>query len=493
MEQFRKAFREKDGNQIVSYLYFLLVTIAVPLYLEDHYFNVIEAKNHVFMAGAAVLFLLFCCFLFLKKSSFPKKLIPLEKLLIAFALIALVSALLSEHPLEALSGVRGFGVGALPIALLVFFILILANNHWNPEDLWPLVCAVHIFIFFLTILNSAEIDPFSLHEGIYLSQLYFYVSTLGNVNWLVGYLCLLTPLLLFRYFREEKGTNSVLNLITLILAIANMVLCSSDVLFLSVGVFAFFFLPYLFADVRRLRKCAALLTVYGIMIITVMHMDAFRYKVAGFKDLIGFIYRSPLPYLLVIGGIAALWYLRKTEEVNPAVSRWIVRIVRIAITLCALYFVFDLSRAIINQNLKWGNKRLWLWKDSFYSFFHRFTPLQKLIGVGPELLDYWYVEVSKEITAHYNSAHSEWIQTLLTMGVAGALVYLLICGGILLEYFRKGRKNSAALPYFLALSAYLASGLVNSANVTNTALMSVILALYLREVKKEVKQNEKEN
>ena len=76
-----------------------------------------------------------------------------------------------------------------------------------------------------------------------------------------------------------------------------------------------------------------------------------------------------------------------------------------------------------------------------------------------------------------DAAHNEYINYLITIGIAGLGSYLAFVGGALVRGFRSAKNNPAVLCCAAAAVAYLAQATVNIALPISTPLFIVFVSL----------------
>ena len=471
----------------------VLILALVPLYMEDFYFNLSMAKGHIYMLGD-ILLLLAALLLHgvsrVKKQSLGLPFNLLDRIMLFFFIVVLVSLAFAKDFLYALWGTKGFSVGACTLCILIgsYFVI----SRWYPENVWTwrIFYAVNGLIFGIGFLHSAGVDVFGAHEGILASQIFWYISTIGNVNWYVGYLCLIMPLAVVRYLQFGEGMVSgrrlllTGHLLFLFLGLFNIVFCASDGIFLGLGFCAFFAIPYILEDRRRLALFCPLLTAYGLALLAVGHLPLFAAKRSTFSGLPALALRWPVGAALCLLGLAGSIALRRyfampEEKKEDPLLLWLKRGLLLCLSLLVLGY---LGYTILHFSDAWGTGRGKTWRVSLE--IYRDLPLiKKLFGIGPELLPYYYPDLTDGTRLAITVAHSEPIQLLLTTGLLGLISYLGIWGSVLgagvKSFFGRGGKAGEAM-LLLPLAAYFAQGLVNSATVTNAALCFWLLGLWRR-------------
>lgn len=453
--------------------------IFVPLYLENAYFNVVEAKSHALSVVAIAFWLVMLVGVIVARDGrflVIKKLTLGDMAILGGALAALVSTVLSGQVKAAFLGSDGWGIGGFVLISFAGMYLFLSRCH-SGDDNWHLVpLAVSDLIFLIGLLHAAGYDFLRLHEGIAPNQFYTYASTLGNINVHVGYLCLTIPLLLVWYLREDKPIKRLFLLFSLEMALSDSIVCASDGIFVGLGFCAFFFVPFLVSDKIYLKALSPVLGVFGVILLALQMMPAMAQKRETIEGLSALFLKRPVAVLLILVGVC-LWFLCRYKEkwLTDRVLKVFGFVLEMVLISAFLYFAADL---LFHFSDDWGTKRGLIWRTSFDEF-HGLSLKDKLFGVGPERQALLY-EGLKVHGLRVKVSHSEPIQMLLSMGMAGLGVWLLFWGSTLALFFRKTLWKQRSFMYFLPLAAYFAQSFVNSAMAVNVAVLCVTAALFRR-------------
>ncbi|MGN1167435.1 MAG: O-antigen ligase family protein [Lachnospiraceae bacterium] len=463
--------------QYISKGYFMWVTLFIPLYFENAYFNMLQAKGHIYIVGAA-LYLLSIAFLCVIKKS-VKDCLPGKSVLdwsvFLLGITALLSCLLSEDMKASFWGSNGWWVGAFVFLTFALFYQVLSKNLQLNQNIWLPVLIVNMFIFVMGILHSARIDVLSLHENIYPKQYYWYISTIGNTNWYVGYLCLIIPLVLVFYLECEDVFSRRIYFVFLALACINIVLCGSDGIYLGFGICAFFSIPYIVAEEKRVCRMFEVLICYGGGLLLVRFCPVFAGKLADIEGLSKIFLRPAFSITLVLVSLCGRILAKKRwGKLDKKCKNAVTAILEMMLGVCAAVFLF---RAICNFGESWGTNRGRTWKYCA-ELFQTFSVKQKLFGVGPEMLKTYFEELSTHFSRQILVAHSELMQLLMTIGVLGLLCWLLMWGSVVGSYFKNKIWKKGNIAFLLPLIAYLGQSLVNSPQTTNVALLCVLMACY---------------
>lgn len=256
---------KRKSGRYLSTFFFLWVTIIIPLYYERAYFNILQAKGHIYIAGAVIVILYLVFSLFILKNKdlltyvLKKKWDITSYSIVVFGVLATISSLFSGDFLVSFWGIQGWCVGGFAFLSFSIIYIVLASYLELGQNMWLPVIAVNSVIFIIGIFHSAGIDVLSLHKNMVPNQVFKYISTIGNLNWYVGYLCLLVPMIGVFYISCSDRNSILIYLVFLSLACINIVLCGSDGIYLGFGFCAFFALPYIFQNEIRIRRFCILL------------------------------------------------------------------------------------------------------------------------------------------------------------------------------------------------------------------------------------------
>ena len=451
--------------------------LAVPFYLHDAYFDLVQAKYTVLHTGIIISALTAVLSLFFKRKKVKTNYGPLEYLLLIFAVISLLSSLCSGSFVTSFFGEEGWGIGSLVLSFSIILIIFYRDTDIY-EDMWIIVAAANMIIFLISFLHSAEIDVFDLHLGIDYSQYHSYFSLLGNTNWIAGYLCLLLPVMFFRYVNEKRKSARTIYLVCLILGIGNMVLTNSDALYVGLAIAMAFGLPRFLEDLNKYRGILLLPAVMGIYLLMIRTMPFFFYKYDSFSGITLFLsnYAVLIPIILLS---AVLYIVSFRYRPDEGIRKLISVVFACVVVMACGYLLFDMLQHYRNYQYDWGNNRLRIWMEALFAYSHYLRPGQMLIGVGPEMQAGWLGYLERELNAVFLVCHSEPVQLLLTTGICGLGVCIasLICAVV--DHL-KNRTNARRLPYFLALIGYLGTALFNSMSPLCAGIFFVMLSMFIK-------------
>lgn len=271
---------------IAGYIFFLCALIIVPLYLENSYFNILQAKAKVTDIIFAVSLIAIIAFVFVrlfsgrksKYSAAVKHRKPglADAGLILISISAAIAGLISGRFEDSFLAMDAWGVGIFMIIGFSVCFIFISRNFSYKQNLWLPVLIVNIFIFLFGILNAAHIDTFSLHRLVVPAQYYDYVSTIGNIDWMSGYICLILPCFILFFLDSRAIISDVLYLIVIVLGFLNVILCTGESVYLGLGICLFFAFPYIYRDLERAKRFFLAFAIFGVCLAAVKLIPAFH-------------------------------------------------------------------------------------------------------------------------------------------------------------------------------------------------------------------------
>ena len=456
-----------DYKKLFVYGYIVLVTCVVPFVTFDKYFDLTKSKGLTFIIGSICLLVIY---LISSNNENHHKLSIIEKASCLLLVVAFVSTLLARPISSALWGDTGTYMGLLTYVVGLLVLLILVRNSLEFKNLDKLVCIINTLLFSVNIFHALNIDIFNMHSGIAKVQYYDYLGTMGNVNWIVGYLAVMFIYYLYKYLNEDSN-DKYIYLLFLVIGVFNIHLVHSDAIYLSLAVAAMFMIPYIFKNKAYILKVLSIVLAYVIsgFILNLEGFESFRLNMTGIS---AFMIQPVILVVLLVLVLACYCYIKKCEYK----SKWWIIILESIVVLMLMAVVIDLVRHYVSYNYYWGNNRLNTWVNSKYIYDYYYTDMNRLLGVGPDMLYYVYEEVSLAYGATLVNAHNCFVQVLMSLGIVGLICFIGLIASVVYVVVRKGLFGKDYFIYFVCLVAFFAQMLVNDLNGNNIGLLVLLLA-----------------
>ena len=470
------------------------ILCVMPFFVKNKYFDMSVAKSrffNVFLIAVFVSLILAIPLYYIVGKSKEKhvgiRICRQEIAAVFFAGIVLISMLLSADPVASLWGTKGWKVGGFTLLGVISIYFFLSRNLEVKDNIWYAVAFANIAIFLFTILHSMKVDIFGLHKGINPQQYFDYMSTIGQKNWLSGYLSLIYIFFVGKFIISSKKFEIVLYGVVVAFGTMNVVLSGSDGTYIAIALCAAFAIPFVMKNKNNLSRFMLILIYFGCSLMLVDLLPVFRDKALAMGDGIPGMLLNRMIYLpLLAVAIGFFVFLRLyKKELSGRFS---------LISTIILEILWGISIALVVVNIirefspEWGTGRGKIWIRGWNSF-KEFSIKEKLLGVGPELLAPYF---EKTMKVRLLVAHSEFLQYLMSTGILGVISYCAIWVGVIAAYFKNRLWQRNEVIYVLPLTAYLGQAFINSPGVLNVCILSIFFAVMRIEINKNKNRERRE-
>lgn len=500
----------QTGNYIIK-IYFLILMIIYPFYMQDGYREIGAVKYFFFrkisllIMGimAPVVLIIFLCS---KNAHGHKMKTALERcrrksvtdlFAYGYLLIILISYLFTDFRGEAFWGADGWYMGFVSQLIFVFIYFMFSGYFRWDNDMLNLVLGSSGLVFLLGILNRYSIYPIPIPvtaPG--------FISTLGNINWFCGYWSVFAPLGITFYWNSREGWQRFAAGVYVALCfISGMTQGSRSAYLALAGIFVLLF----YLSFQENQKMYRFLEMCGLFALSGQIARIMRYMpgfTMNYEDELGSIF-TDTGLTLYIGAIILALYLLfhyLEEHKGCMIVRYNIlrRCVMIMIVAALLVYIIltivntcipggiaglaDRQTFIFND--KWGNSRGITWICGLLAYKYM-TPIQKLVGVGPDCFaEYVYgiPELAERIymafgDSRLTNAHSEWITMLVNQGALGVICYVGIFVSAFIRFLKKAPEKTFLYLCAASVLAYMIHNVVSFQQVLNTPFVFLIIGI----------------
>ena len=409
----------KRIHERVPAVYVCGVLTLLPLVFHDGFFDINRVKCAFFL-----LWTLLCGGIYLMsgKVEFTRKHVPL----VVFLAVSTLSTLFSADPVSALWGSDGRLCGLIYLICLSLGAWLASRNNnrlWSVYGFFGAGCIVSVS----GVLQFCGIDILGFFENMKPSQTEQFLSTIGNIDLLGAYLCLMMPMAAGVLLHSEKAR--VLSACALLCSSLALLPCRAEG-----GMVALIcaMLLSLRAGTKR-GFFAAFLMLFALLISCVLTKLWGRFSLAGSS----FWYAEKYWYFLIPASLICLTGATLTTEKSGRIISKAVTAVFAAASLsllgafvCFTFIDRETPLTAIWKYLRftdtWGSYRGGVWMRCVRLYGQQ--PLkEKLIGVGPDSLlkplgDAFGSEITAFSGMRFDNAHCVPIQYLLTTGALGLVL-----------------------------------------------------------------------
>ncbi|MDE7339425.1 MAG: O-antigen ligase family protein [Lachnospiraceae bacterium] len=476
--------------QEITFIYVFLMLAVYPFYFRNKYYDIGNAKWQFFFfltAGVGAVLtglLLFRLLEEWKTREFEKtirniRLSVIDRLVFAYAVAVLLSALFSPYKEQVIWGYDGWYMGL--VAQMCFVLIYFGVSRYWRWNLLTIFCclAAAFLVFLLAILMRFGIDPLSMYKGLEKQYIINFLSTIGQATWYSSYMAVMFPLGLFAFWFYDHKYVRIFGGIFTAAGFMTMVTQNSDSSFIAFGllIFALFWIStesnrsfrrflevmmMCFSCFKFIGICQRLFpekavpldaislfcsqssAAWILLIVTVICYSCFcwleKYEKIDISKMKNIRILFPGIFLLGIGGIIIYIYLNTTKKLPMHLQSG------------NSYLLFDEY---------WGNNRGSSWMIAVKSFL-KGDFVRKIFGCGPDGFSSFVQSFfRKELEMKWGSsgilacAHNEWLNALVNLGMAGAIPYIGIFLSAACRFYRKAKEYPELTAIMLSVICYM--------------------------------------
>lgn len=492
-----KKVREETVKMFMALMFTLL-----PLYYTDNYYNILHDKRDVYslfaciMLGVIVCTLLISLILTIRRRQMKtavrnelRQISVMDIIMVVFGILAIISTVYSTDVEQSMTGGMAWDVGTWTIVLSVLVYLAVSRCYSGKGDIWVYLYAGSFAVLAIGIIDRLGYDFLVMHDEIPL-QYNIFISTIGNVSFWAAYLSMLIPFfMLVPVFTGSRWKNFFVYLF-LGAAYFSLFITLTNTTYMGVGVAGLFIIWYSLGNVKRLPNLA----VNGILFSLAGAVAEFLWIHPEYllrpidTDSITWILLKYRLYLLPgIAGVVLLLLIvithRLPERMRQKVDHFTEQILRkIWVELIIIGVIGVIYYLIYNYDLRIFNYRGSIWYFAVHGFMDG-DLWQKLVGVGPGLLDYvTQVQIAKadfyvEWNYIYCTAHNDLIEYLVTTGVLGVVCRLIMYVLPFVMYARGEEKKPEKAAVLAALVGFIGQGMLNGPYILTYVFYIIFLGV----------------
>ena len=391
----------------------------------------------------------------------------------AVVVSGVVSTALSLSPQASFWGLGGYYGGCMMV--LFTAAVYLAARAFAPQKILNgLAFCLGIttaLVTVLYVLNIFNIDLIGTYADTAVVERAQFFSTLGQKNFCSGFMAFALPLVFYAFLTARGVRHTVLYGIPAFFGGLALAVVDAEGLALGIGAAVLVLLCQKDFTTRTLRRVAVIGTFFFFNAGWMQYMRTHVYTQGGKPMLAALGHVGWTGFFVCLAVWAVLYFgLRGREIPLYKAGRAVAGVMLLGAVVLALLANFwpgfpSLGRLddVLIFNDDWGTYRGTAWRITAETWLAQ--PLwRKLFGVGPGMMHTAVAAwAGADITARmktFYAAHNEYLELLLTTGVAGLAAWLWFVA----VHLRKAAKNwlrPGVAPVTLALVSYLAHAVIS--------------------------------
>lgn len=522
---------------VICWLYIVLIALILPFYFTNGYGYIGSDKANFFKKfGFPVLIAGLVGLIFYavfdaaeryrqsKKADFlqwlKSKFSVSDICILVYIVIEFISYLSTQYKDIAWYGHEKWPTGFVPHFMVVTSFFLFSRFFKGENYFFEILRKVMYVVFILAILDRFEVRPLKMEYATY-----FFISTIGNINWFCGYWSIVAWIVVGAYWLQPvrgDGKNKwelifggILSALTLFTGIIQG--SDSGAFAIAMVVIVMFCMSVENGDrMQRLFELAIMLcgtcavaTIVNLIFPTALSFPSF---------ILSLTMRSVFPWVAGLSCALVYYFIKKQNRVNQFPKK-IWKKVRpvIVIGIAAgfgLYFLLTLVNTLLPEgfgpfagkgaftfDIEWASKRGGTWAAAFRTWWDQ-NIWHKLFGVGPDSM--WpYINsgenpVLKEaVTKQFPkqrllNAHNEWLTNLANVGLLGAAAFAGFMVSYIYRFFKAGKERPELYIFAFVVLSYTVNNIFSFQTTMNLTYIFMVMGVGERMLRRqEGKKNDK--
>lgn len=508
----------KRVNGIAAEVFALAVLAGLPLVFHDYYFDILDTKYWfycgVIISMAVTFAVIALIFLWRDRTLYQGKIF--QKLtgdfsfktlkfsdwaMLAFLAMAVISTFQSEYFYESFWGNEGRYCGLFLIILYTFSFFIISKclvlKKWHLD----VFLAAAMIVCLIGILHYFKLDPLGFKNDLGYQDNLDFTSTLGNINTYTSYLALVVGISTVMFAIEKEKGRKIWYTLCMVVSLFALITGISDNAYLTLIALLFFLPFYLFNNIKGIRSYIIILAVLCTEFVVIgTIVDRIPDHVIAINGLFNVITDFKLLPVLT----AVLWFIACglwagergiwREAKNTNIGRWIwlfLSFIAFGVLGRVLYEVNILGEVEKYGSLEkyllfnddWGTHRGYIWNLAM-RIYSEFPIIHKIFGYGPDTfgiitVQNFYEEMISLYSEKFENVHNEYLQYLLTVGIAGVTAYITLIASSIIKMIRESSQRPMLMAIAMAVICYAAQAVVNISTPIVTPVMLTLLMMGL--------------
>lgn len=482
-----KVTKETSGRFITA-VYVCTMLIGFLLFFRLSYTNITSSKYGFFLtASIAYLVLVAVAALF---GARPKrgKLSITDIGMLLFGVAHIFAWCVTDDKYNAFTGEDSRHMG-LFVYLLYIVIYFCITRFLVYRQSYTYVFTIGCCMYYLmSVLQYFGVDFFGSHKEIGEVSSRYFMATIGNVNFCAAFAASSLGFFSLLYASTKERTQQIVYGVCCMLGIMSLYVFNSDGGYLGMAAVLVMLILMFWTHqttVERILELALFFTG-GILLLFAVR-EAFGIDV--WQEGISSILNRPkivaivFAVLLLLRIVSVLFHIffqeyRKKIIIFGTVITGVISVIGIGFVI---FFCRDWFLSHTNNDLGLASGRTFIW-DYVIEGYKEFPFLNKVFGLGQETMrEYCLNHRVQEYYAKFKSildaAHCEYLHYLFTLGIFGAVSYIVMLGSFLVSAFKWAKKNPMLFGVLGFVGVYATQAIVSIAEPAVTPFLFLMISI----------------
>lgn len=492
-------------NGIISVCILILVTVF-PLIYDKAYTNIMDVKYMCYyisvlgMLGllliAGLVMLVIDCVKFrgvhtrnLLSAFLPcnwkQTFILSDIAVVLFGLAVVLSTFHSEYFYEAFWGNEGRYSGMFLTILYVVSYLVI-SRFWKPKGWFlELFLVTGMIMSIIGITDYFRMDVLNFRGPLTDPvESDIFTSTVGNINSYTAYVGMIMGFSASMFITAKDVKRTIWYYLCMGISFIAIIMGCSDNAYLAIAALFGLFPFIVFKDRECVKRYLIMLASFFTIVLCIDKISRlYEGQVIGLDSLFKVITSlGILPFVVIVLWLLVLLFWiydkkcrqRGIDSGSRFVYIWGIFSAVVILTICAVLLDanlgghserYEAARNYLIFSREWGTNRGYIWGAAL-KIYRGFPLITKLLGYGPDTfgiitMDQIPYEMVEATGQFYDSVHNEYIQYLVTIGIAGLCTYMAFLVSSL-WYMRKNiEKNPMIAGAYSAVLCYAFQAIIN--------------------------------
>lgn len=482
-----KVTKETSGRFITA-IYICVMLIGFLLFFRLSYTNITASKYYFFLTASILYLLLLVITTFFGTKFKLGKLSVTDRGMMLFGAAHVFAWCLTDDKYNAFYGADSRHMG-LQIYLLYIAIYFCVTRFLVYRKNYTYIFAVGCCLYYvMAVMQYFKVDFFGTYSEISVESSHYFMATVGNVNFCSAFAASSIGFFSLLYATTKDRTQQIVSGICCGLGMMSLYVFNSDGGYLGlVAVAVLLILLFLThqTTVERILELGLLYTG-GILLLFIIRdligMDVWKEGISSILNrpkwfAIAFI------AILLLRMVSILFHIFLKEYRKQIVIICMVLAVVIGVTGIGFIIIFcrDWFLSHTNNDLGLASGRTYIW-DYVWDGYKEFPILNKIFGLGQETMrEFCLTHNVQEYYAKFKSildaAHCEYLHYLFTLGIFGAVSYLVMLISFLVSAFKWAKKNPMLYGMLGFVGVYATQAIVSIAEPAVTPFMFLMISI----------------
>lgn len=479
---------KETSGRFITAVYVCTMLIGFLLFFRLSYTNITSSKYGFFLtASISYLVMLAVVALFGARPKLGKLSITDIGMLL-FGVAHIFAWCVTDDKYNAFTGEDSRHMGLLVYLLyVVIYFCITRFLVYSQNYTYVFASACYLY-YLMSVMQYFGVDFFGTHKEIGEVSSRYFMATVGNVNFCSAFAASSLGFFSLLYASTKDEMQQKVYGVCCTLGVMSVYVFNSDGGYLGLSAVLVVLICMFWTHQTTVERILELALFYtgGILLLFIVR-EAFDIEV--YMEGISSILNEPaivaivFNILVLLRMVSVLFHeiFRKYRQIIIILASIVGAIGSVIVIGFVIFFCKDWFLSHSNNNLGMTSGRTYIWSYVMEGY-KEFPLLNKVFGLGQETMREYclnhnvedYYDLFKSIL---DAAHCEYLHYLFTLGIFGAVSYIVMLGSFLVSAFKWAKKNPMLFGVLGFVSVYATQAIVSIAEPAVTPFLFLMISI----------------